>query len=298
MASDGDRQKRARDDDRDRVVAALDDAYVDGQIDADEREARIAATLSARTLAELDAVLADLQVENVLPEPEPSSSRAPVIAAVAAVAVLGFIGWQIVGDGPEPPDSSIGSVSEAESAVTGEDVVMWSDVENELSAAAPSGKGIRVPEIQGWSGSEEDIRALIDAYREKRGDYVVEASFRPEYATLSEPLGGADPTSQVWSYYPHDPMLRSSAAASDGVRDRVLVDLRDLNLDQLFANFEYALTELNVEDAQLLYISVNEWNGAPQIQIYVRAKRYSNEVGYLNTTLEGERTSVVAHDGA
>ena len=291
-------EKRARDDDRDRVVAALDDAYVDGQIDADEREARVAATLGARTLGELAEVVADLQVEEVLPEPEPESEPSRgrfVIATVAAVAVVGFVGWQIVGDGSDAPDASTGSMSEAESAVSDEHVLMWSDVEGELGTAAPSRKGIRVPQVGAWTATEADIRALIETYRDKRGDFFIDASFRPEYATLKQPLAGADPAYQTWSFYPHDPVLRASEAASSGLRDQAVIDFRDVDLDRLFENLESALTELNVEDARLLYISMGGGNGSSQVQIYVR--NGYQETGYLNTTLDGEITQKYAFSG-
>ena len=53
---------RAADADRDRVAAILNTAYVDGRLSKDEYDARLETTLSARTYAELDQVVADLPV--------------------------------------------------------------------------------------------------------------------------------------------------------------------------------------------------------------------------------------------
>jgi hypothetical protein len=53
-------QMRAADEDRDRVAAVLNTAYVDGRLSKDEYDDRLESTLSARTYAELDQVTADL----------------------------------------------------------------------------------------------------------------------------------------------------------------------------------------------------------------------------------------------
>src|SRR5262245_63245158 len=53
---------RAADADRDRVAAVLNTAYVDGRLSRDEYDSRLESTLSARTYAELDEMVADLPV--------------------------------------------------------------------------------------------------------------------------------------------------------------------------------------------------------------------------------------------
>ncbi len=53
---------RAADADRDRVAALLNTSYVDGRLSKDEYDARLETTLSARTYAELDQMVADLPV--------------------------------------------------------------------------------------------------------------------------------------------------------------------------------------------------------------------------------------------
>jgi hypothetical protein len=53
-------QTRAADADRDRVAALLNTAYVEGRLSKDEYDDRLESTMSARTYAELDQVVADL----------------------------------------------------------------------------------------------------------------------------------------------------------------------------------------------------------------------------------------------
>lgn len=60
-------QMRAGNADRDRVIAALQEAYADGRLGEDELATRIDATRSARTFGDLDDVVEDL------PIPQPSA---------------------------------------------------------------------------------------------------------------------------------------------------------------------------------------------------------------------------------
>lgn len=86
---------RARDADRDGIVARLDEAFVDGQLSDEDRDVRVSQALSARTLGDLDALVGDLQSdEPPATTPARPRRRAAVIAGsvVAGVALLGGIG--------------------------------------------------------------------------------------------------------------------------------------------------------------------------------------------------------------
>ena len=61
---------RVSDADRERVAGQLRDQYAEGRLTADELDDRITATLSAKTVAELRRVTADL------PVPEPAAGAA------------------------------------------------------------------------------------------------------------------------------------------------------------------------------------------------------------------------------
>jgi hypothetical protein len=92
---------RASDADRAQVCAILDNAYADGELDADEHRQRCSSAMSAKTHVQLLELISDLQA------PPPVFTQQPTIAVkvspnrkwivgatacgVAAVAVLGFI---------------------------------------------------------------------------------------------------------------------------------------------------------------------------------------------------------------
>jgi hypothetical protein len=62
---------RAADVDRRRVVADLQQHYVDGRLSSDELDERVTRAMAARTFGELDALLRDLPPAPTPPEPEP-----------------------------------------------------------------------------------------------------------------------------------------------------------------------------------------------------------------------------------
>jgi hypothetical protein len=62
---------RAADADRRRVVADLQQHYVDGRLSSDELDERVTRAMAARTFGELDALLRDLPPAPTRPEPEP-----------------------------------------------------------------------------------------------------------------------------------------------------------------------------------------------------------------------------------
>ena len=69
---------RASDADRNVVHGVLTEAFADGRLDREEYDERTAATLQARTLGQLPALVADLVPDRPLLS---SSSRVPLVAA-------------------------------------------------------------------------------------------------------------------------------------------------------------------------------------------------------------------------
>jgi DUF1707 SHOCT-like domain/Domain of unknown function (DUF4190) len=99
-AGGGRGQMRAGDADRERVAALLNTAYVDGRLSKDEHDARLDATMSARTYGELDQVVTDLPAvpaTGVSPVPAVSSVPATNSLAIASLAFgLGqFVFWPL-----------------------------------------------------------------------------------------------------------------------------------------------------------------------------------------------------------
>lgn len=89
---------RARDTDRDRAIEFVGAAFSDGQLSRAEHDERVAKLQVARTFADLDAQLFDLQkpgesnwrVPASASAPTPMSKRAVLIAAVAVAVTLGL----------------------------------------------------------------------------------------------------------------------------------------------------------------------------------------------------------------
>jgi len=71
---------RASDADRERAAARLHTALTEGRLHTDEFEQRVEASLSARTYAQLDAVLADLPGRRLAPES--ARTRRPALVTV------------------------------------------------------------------------------------------------------------------------------------------------------------------------------------------------------------------------
>jgi uncharacterized protein DUF1707 len=68
---------RASDADREQVIGALKDAFVQGRLTRDELGARTTGALTSRTYAELAAVTADIPAPVILPPPRPQPVRVP-----------------------------------------------------------------------------------------------------------------------------------------------------------------------------------------------------------------------------
>jgi hypothetical protein len=80
---------RASDDDRQRVVAALEEHTGAGRLTLDEFAERVGVVAGARTLGELAAVISDLPGNPVTAEAEPQQHRDLLwIFAVATVALI------------------------------------------------------------------------------------------------------------------------------------------------------------------------------------------------------------------
>jgi hypothetical protein len=90
---------RASDADRERVAAALRRHHVDGRLDTDELQERLGACYAARTLGDLEPLLADLPGARRPAAPARRGGAPPwawpapaVVAVVAVVLVLATLG--------------------------------------------------------------------------------------------------------------------------------------------------------------------------------------------------------------
>jgi hypothetical protein len=116
---------RAADADRDRVAALLNTAYVDGRLSKDEYDARLENTLSARTYAELDQLVADLPVAYA-GGVRPAATTTAVVTPPAATNGLAIaslacgLGQFVFGPLPTIPAIVLGHMARSQIKRTGE----------------------------------------------------------------------------------------------------------------------------------------------------------------------------------
>ncbi|CAM4339986.1 DUF1707 domain-containing protein [Nocardia ninae] len=100
---------RAGDADRERVAAHLQAEVGTGRLTLAEYSDRLDAAYHAKTIGELRALTRDLPVVAASAKPQPSRSRAPVIAALAAAGVLAVLTLGFVAG---PPAGALSDMAE------------------------------------------------------------------------------------------------------------------------------------------------------------------------------------------
>ena len=83
---------RASDEDRQRVVAALERHTGAGRLTLDEFAQRVEAVCGARTLDELAAVVSDLPADNAVPAADSGPSRELLLVFAVAIVTLALLG--------------------------------------------------------------------------------------------------------------------------------------------------------------------------------------------------------------
>ncbi|MEV3959589.1 DUF1707 domain-containing protein [Nocardia sp. NPDC050193] len=143
-------QVRARDSDRVEVCALLDAAAVDGQLSPDEHGARTQSAMRAKYTAELDALIADLQIPGelagaaILNRDHPARPWWVPVALLTAAAALGAV----VG------------LARSEDAVSAEAAATEAAVEA-AAADLTTGSGLAL---------------FVDSYRREFGDTIIDTA--------------------------------------------------------------------------------------------------------------------------
>jgi len=310
---------RARDRDRNQVVETLQQAFVDGQIDADELSRRSSAALAAVHLVELERLIGDLQGAQPLAPDLPAearprqprvtdsarpSSRAKVAALVgvsAALALALITPRLLAGDNGSDPSGFAAQTRQEDEAVehAASMTVRWSAVKDDLSARAYA-EGIYSP-IKGlgaWRIDADTINAVL-AHWEKAFDspYVRSLSLWPTYLRAERPLGRSRPRVEEWRLESGKRGLELFDEAENGERDLDLFDLHDLDVDALMDNIKQAKSSLNVADAKVSWIDIG-FGGSrevPTVEIYL-ANTFQ-ESGSMETALDGRVIKEWPHTG-
>lgn len=258
---------RAKDSDRDRFVALIEAAYVDGQIGEADRDLRRDRARAADTRDELVTLTRDLRPATGVPATAARVPvRAPVRRARHAGGVLVGLGLflVVVGGGVAGVVAlfalAVGPTSET---TFQEDVT-----------AAPATTG-------GFEVTPGQLRRLVGSYEEQFGTTLArQVRVEPDGVTVRVPVPGARPRSEVWSY---DGSWRQETASA---RDpAAMVDLGMLGSSGLAANVDATRSLLGTR-GRLVQALVADRGAGPRITIVARAP--SGETARLVTTLQGE----------
>ncbi|WP_094275918.1 DUF1707 SHOCT-like domain-containing protein [Rhodococcus sp. OK302] len=257
---------RARDVDRDAVRDALDSAFVDGQLTDVEHRNRTEATRSARTLADLDRLVRDLQLpadlrESVTTPSPPRSTRWAVALATVVVLVCGI-------------------------------VVITSGRNNDDPAATTAGAPAELTTAAGFGRMLDEIAHHLD------DSQVDRLTVYPAYATFSRPVPGQPGREQSYRYEVEGGQVRiTNDGTSPNRTEGVPVDLAELllNVPRLIGLLYGADRTLGVGDPTDVYLIADRGDDGPAVGIYLRNED-TGAHGFLTVGFDGTIRSVYRSD--
>ncbi|WP_430334826.1 DUF1707 SHOCT-like domain-containing protein [Rhodococcus sp. ACT016] len=257
---------RARDVDRAAVRDVLDAAYSDGQLTEAEHRNRTEATRSARTLADLDRLVRDLQVpadlRDAMPTPPHSrDTRWAVALSAAVVLVCGIVVVTSARDNGEPAAASSASASE-------------------LSTAAGFG------------------RMLDEIHRELGDSQVDQLTVYPEYATFSRQVPGKPGLSQRYQYKVEKGQAQlTDNGTSSNRTEGVPVDLAELrpNVPRVIGLLHGADRTLRVDDPTRIFMDAKRGDDGPVVGIHLWNEGAGTQ-GFLTVGFDGTVRSIYRAD--
>jgi hypothetical protein len=254
---------RASDADRDRCLEDIETAYVDGRIDAAERESRTQAALQATTVAELDDLVADL-APTPAPASRPGANLGGAISRRTLVAVL------------------IGGVVAAVAAVT---IWLATTGDDDAESAVPVGTPTtQVPEGKLELHSAEGFEQLVAAIKDKFGTTVVaSAAIYPDYASI-EVVTPDDPRrAENWYFSKGFEGEPSKGTRPAGAKT---VDLAEVDATAYAKAVRRSPVVLGVEDVNSTYAVIRDNGDGPTFSVYV--SNAFRENGYWTFTVQGK----------
>ncbi|MBY8859126.1 DUF1707 domain-containing protein [Nocardia sp. CA2R105] len=243
---------RVRDSDRVDACAVLDAARADGQLTESEHAERTRSAMRARTFAQLDAVLHDLQIPaNLVDTPVASPARRRssrrwllATAVVVAAALIGMLcGWASSDDGP---------VASLETT--------------DMTTAA-------------------GIEAFFAAYRAHFGDLRAdEIVLHPNTASIERPAANDPSKSERISYRGNF----DSWTTTGRQPDLQPIDLSTLDIPKLAALLAGAAQSVGAPEASISHVIIDRTTlgegNQPVVTIYIQGPHS----GYLMVDLTGE----------
>lgn len=262
------------------MCKALDKAFSEGQLAMDEHRRRIDTAIRASTLAELHALLDDVQIDDPLPQPLPPGQRRRGIAVAVAgglVLLIAAVGWGITStsDAPvEPPGAAVPDSPVPAPVITKDPAPPVDDVPPVV---------LNLPRHM---DTVEGMTAILDQIRKRFGSTMgYELAFRPDQAFLSLPDPANDGRKLIYSYRGGwgNP---SPSARSD---TDTVVDLSAFDIGATVAAWQSAPATLQIapDDVQDTYLDIDHiadagGPGTLETLIRITTKAGMNGFVYLN----------------
>ena len=252
--------KRARTADREAAVELINTAYVDGQLTATERDAKVSRALVARTLAQLEGVTSGLQ------RPQPA---APPTDASAG----GLRGWW---RGRSRP-TRIGIAVAVMVALSAGAVVWLNQPEDEPHL----GRTAREP----VSGDIETVLTLLADYESEFGttqSYGI--IVMRDWTRVLVPTDDGRARYEEWTLVATGQFEKTGAR---GAEELEKFDLTGVDLDALGITLDDARAGLGVENPNRTDITIDHRTSDKRPRITVGVANKYEESAYVITNLEG-----------
>lgn len=267
MAYKSEPQVRARDIDRSTTIAVLDNARSDGQLDFGEHQSRVERARNAVTLAQLDALVTDLQTAPgtvAPPVATPQRRQVPWLLVVLVVVGIAFAAWLVLSGKPPKADSSAAATTSAPTTLL-------------PTEAVP----IVAPKVN--LATADGLRTFTELYRAKFGDTLGdEWLFYPEgpYAivTRAEQANRARDYTFRGGFEPGTLDKRDSNVEA--------IDFATVNIDALAELMASAPQRLGVPDAKVSHVSFRTDRSGSAVNVY--ADNEVHEGGYIAMSPAGE----------
>ncbi|WP_107985742.1 DUF1707 SHOCT-like domain-containing protein [Rhodococcus sp. OK519] len=275
MAARFSTKTRARDIDRAQTCGLLDAGYGDGQLDPSEHQSRTARAMKAKTLAELDSLVSDLQIPAHLVEAVQASQPAPrrrvpgrAVAAVAAVvvALVAVCGTVVY-------------VSRVDAAQ--EVAVAAEPAPAPLPAAEPQPIVIESHDPLSPDGIREFVRQLGVKFGDLRVDQV---TFYATYVFLTRMLPDQPHREQDWSFQGG---FEPTRAPDSRTPDTATVDLALLDVDRLTEVITDGPRRVGLLSAEVSHIFVRPDRTTDEALISVLFEDSEKQTGSVDTRLDG-----------
>lgn len=275
---------RARDIDRAETCGLLDAGYGEGQLDPAEYQARTAQAMQAKTLGELAAVVADLQIPEHLvqavrestPAPRNRLPRSAVAAiAVAVVAICATVMYTGRGDDAAPGATVAAAPAPATAPVApGEPEPIVVEPLDPRSPAA--------------------IRDFLHQYEQKFGDLRVDdVIFYPTYVYFTRMVQDQPHREQSWSFRGG---FSTSGSPSSRDLDTATVDLEALDVDRLAEVLATGPGRVGLLSAEVAHIFVRP-DSTDDVLVSVLFEDQEERTGMIDTRMDGTVVDVSPAEG-